>query len=259
MARIEVLNVWDRHWQRKPAFVPVDSNHDSITILTRTVLERLPNSKITFADIGSGPGSRTIPIIGSQESLQVILVDQSVDALHLAHSYAQEQDVQANYIQADGFGLPFQDNSIECVFANGLNEHFLDPQRQELVREMVRVTKQEGLVAIIVPNKLNPFHTADKRFRELRGTWTHGPQYDFTPRELEERMQLAGLREVELYGVGAFTSWIRLLPRDKQNPFYKSPTPLKLLNEALWELDADTCSFSNRVFGREILGVGKKP
>src|SRR3990167_161875 len=103
------------------------------------------------------------------------------------------------------------------------------------------------------------FQTTNKKLRELNGTWTHGPQYDFTPQELQGRMQLAGLREVELHGVGALTSWIRLFPRNKQDPFYRSPTPFKLLNETLWSLDANTNLPLNRKFGREILGIGKKP
>ncbi|MCL4419006.1 class I SAM-dependent methyltransferase [Patescibacteria group bacterium] len=255
----EVSTVWTRHWQEKPAFVPVDTGHDSISILTRVVVKRLPDDSVTFVDIGSGPGSRTIPIVGGRESLELILLDQSSDALRLAQDHAQDQSVRANYVQADGFRLPLSDSSIGCVFANGLNEHFLDPLRQALINEMVRVSKQDGFVAIIVPNKLNPFHTGNKTLQELRGRWTHGPQYDFTPHELQKRMQLAGLREVELYGVGAFTSWIRLLPRDKQDPFHKSPTPLKLLNQALWSLDANTNSIFNRKFGREILGIGIKP
>ena len=259
MASTEVLDAWKKHWQEKPAFVPVDAEHDSISILTRTVVRRLTESSLTFVDIGSGPGSRTIPIVGSQECLNVILLDQSADALQLAEGHAQNQDVRVDYVQADGFRLPFPDNSIGCVFANGLNEYYLDPLRQLFVNEMVRIAKQGGLVAIIVPNKFNPFHTANKKLRELNGTWTHGPQYDFTPQELQGRMQLAGLREVELHGVGALTSWIRLFPRNKQDPFYRSPTPFKLLNETLWSLDANTNLPLNRKFGREILGIGKKP
>lgn len=254
----EVNNTWDQLWKQNPSFRPVNTEHDSISILTRTLMDNLPESRMTFLDVGSGPGSRSVPIVGSREGVQLILLDQSRTALELAQGNVSEQ-VSAHYVQADGFKLPFADESLNCVFANGVNEHFLDPDRQQLIDEMARVVKPEGYLALMVPNKLNPFHTANKVISEKRGTWKFGPQYDFTPRELQQRMRDAGLDDIKSFGVGAFTSWIRMLPREKQGKHYQAPTPLQHLNNALWKLDAQTGSPINRHFGREILVLGKKP
>ncbi|CAN5178520.1 hypothetical protein BH11PAT1_BH11PAT1_3030 [soil metagenome] len=258
MAVAEVNHAWDHIWQQKPAFLPVNIEHDSIGTLIGTLVDALPTSTVTFLDIGSGPGSRTIPIIGSRSDIQLILLDQSSEALSLAKEHANKQGVKASYVRADGFTLPFADASLSCVFANGVNEHFVDPLRQGLITEMTRVTESNGSVAIMVPNKLNPFHTANKRVREMNGTWPFGPQYDFTPTELRERMGRAGLTDITSYGVGTFTSWIRALPKDSQNGFYNAPTPYNWLNNKLWKLDANTTSPLNQALGREILVMGRK-
>lgn len=255
---LEVNRTWDNLWREKRSFRPIDTEHDSISILTRTLLENLPCSQMTFLDVGSGPGSRSVPIVGSRKGVQLILLDQSRAALELAQKNTNES-TSAQYIQADGFQLPFVDRSIACVFANGVNEHFLDPERQQLIDEMTRVVGLNGHVALIVPNRLNPFHTANKIVSEGKGTWKFGPQYDFTLHELQRRMVDAGLVGIRSFGVGAFTSWIRVLPHEKQGKYYQSPTPSQWLNNILWKLDAQTSSFINRNFGREILVLGRKP
>ena len=58
----EVNRTWDYIWKGKPSFRPVDPEHDSISILTRTLVENLPCNQMTFLDVGSGPGSRSVPI-----------------------------------------------------------------------------------------------------------------------------------------------------------------------------------------------------
>ncbi len=254
----EVNRTWDDLWKENPSCRPVDTEHDSISILTRTLIENLSCNQMTFLDVGSGPGSRSVPIVGSKEGVQLILLDQSRTALELAQQNTNES-ISAQYVQADGFQLPFPDRSITCVFANGVNEHFLDPERQQLIDEMTRVVKPNGYIALMVPNKLNPFHTASKIISEKRGSWKFGPQYDFTPNELQQRMADAGLEDIKSFGVGAFTSWIRILPHERQGKYYQSPTPFKELNNILWRLDAQTSSSINRNFGREILVLARKP
>ncbi len=259
MLESNVEAVWTSIWSKSPDFAPINSEHDTISILTRNIVRKIGHiNEITFLDIGSGPGSRTIPIVGTEQNIKLILLDQSIEALALAQKYSDVNNVKTNYVQADGFQLPFPDNSVECVFANGVNEHFLDPNRQILFEEMKRVAKPDGLIAVIAPNKFNFFHTANKVIAERKGTWQFGPQYDFTPFELKDRAKKTGLKDVEMYGVGAYTSFIRMFPRDTQRSLHKSPTPFSWLNNILWKLDENDTSVLNRIFGREIMVLGKK-
>ena len=255
----EVKQVWNQYWQKEPNFLPVNPDHDSISALLTTLITNLPDTHLTFLDLGSGPGSRTIPILAQRKNTEIILLDQSLKALELAKKHADKKQVKTINVAGDGFTLPFGESQLDCVYSNGVNEHFLDPLRQKLIAEMVRIVKPAGYVSIMVPNKLNPFHSANKMIQEKKGTWPFGPQYDFSPNELLGRMKKAGLIKLKLFGVGAFTSWIRMLPRNEQDKYYHSPTPLKTLSDWLWKHDAQTDSWINRWLGREILVMGQKP
>lgn len=258
MTNLEVKGVWSQYWQKEPNFLPVNPKHDSISTLLLTLVNNLPDSNVTFLDVGSGPGSRTIPILGQKGNIEIILFDQSLKALQLAEKHASELQVKILEINGDAFFLPFKDSSLKCVYSNGVNEHFLDPLRQKLIEEMTRIVEPQGFVAIMVPNRFNPFHSASKFIQERKGAWPFGPQYDFSPSELIKRMEKTGLTKLKIFGVGAFTSWIRMLPRSDQDKFYRSPTPFKIFNELLWKYDAQTSSTVNRYLGREILVLGQK-
>lgn len=255
----EIKNHWRQHWKNEPKFLPTNPVNDSISTLLKTLITNLPSSHITFLDVGSGAGSRTIPILGQRNGAQIILLDQSMEALNLGQEHGYKENVAINSVAADGFRLPLRNGSLDCVFANGVNEHFLDPDRHNLIEEMIRVVKPGGHMAVIVPNKFNIFHTVNKVIQERKGTWPHGPQYDFSPTELLKRMRKTSLTDIKLFGVGAFTSWIRMFPRDQQNQYYQSPTPSEMLNKLLWTLDLDTSLGVNKMFGREILVMGRSP
>lgn len=255
MAEYAVNEAWDKRWETMPNFAPVSFDHDTISAITNQVVSRLRRGG-TLVDVGSGPGSRTIPLAGPKTNL--ILLDQSLKALQLAKDYAISKGVEATYVQADAFAIPLADNSVDGTLSNGVNEHFLDPQRQQLFNEMARVVRPGGIVAVAVPNKRNVFHRVNKKAREIRGTWPFGPQYDYTPKELRRRMHDAQLADVQMYGVGAFTSWIRLFPERMQRKLHEKPTPSRRLNQFLWKHDAQITSPINRRFGREIFAIGVK-
>ncbi|MDO8573831.1 MAG: class I SAM-dependent methyltransferase [Candidatus Daviesbacteria bacterium] len=256
----EVPDVWRKYWETKPQFIPVNPKTDTISILTKIVIGKLKDrAGALFLDIGCGPGSRTIPIVGSEPNIKLLLLDQAKNVLNTAKDYASSQNIRGDLILADAFMIPIKDGSIDCVASIGLNEHFSDPARQDLICEMTRVVKPGGILALIVPNKYNLFHTFNKRISEFRGTWAYGPMFDFTPFELRARMEKAGLVDLESYGVGAYTSWIRLMKRENQRKYYVQPTPSSTLNNLLWRLDANTTSVVNRFLGREIMVIGYKP
>ncbi len=49
-----------------------------------------------------------------------------------------------NSMQADGYSIPFRDNSIDITFSSNVLEHVSDPKR--FINEMIRVTKPSGIV-----------------------------------------------------------------------------------------------------------------
>lgn len=249
---------WENIWADGYVFEPISLQHDTISTLIFTALRQVKDGSGVFLDVGSGPGSRTIPILREFPFLKLVLLDTSQKALTKGKEYASQQNVKANLIRADAFKIPLPDCSVKYVFSNGLNEHFQGDARQQLFDEMVRVAEIGGSVIVITPNKLNPFHSMNKVIQEKRGSWIYGPQYDFNPSELIDRMENAELVDVKEYGVGAFTSWMRLFSRNAQRGIIISPTPIESVNKILHNLDRNVESGINRLFGREIMVIGKK-
>ncbi len=229
---------------------------DTITHLLQLASEGLKlNLDTTVLDVGSGPGYRTRRVF---RDCDLTLLECSETALQQARDDRIEGS-KVTLLQADYFDIPLEDGSVDLLVANGINEHYLDPVRQQLFEELYRIVRPcGGRMALIVPNGLNPFHALWKGIAEQRGTWSFGPQYDFTPAELYARMYHVGFDYLECFGVGAFTSWVRLFPKSLQRELVKNPTPSRRLNELLVNLDSTSTSRSNRYLGREVMVVGYK-
>lgn len=58
-----------------------------------------------------------------------------------------------NLIKADGTNLPLKNNVFDIAISNHLIEHLDEPMM--LLKEMVRVTKPDGLIKITTPHKLS--------------------------------------------------------------------------------------------------------
>jgi len=62
-------------------------------------------------------------------------------------------------VRADMHHLPFRDSSLEQIHTRHTLEHVEDPR--QCLRELYRVCKPEGRIAIIVPHYSNPAYWAD--------------------------------------------------------------------------------------------------
>lgn len=69
---------------------------------------------------------------------------------------AARANPSAQYLLYDGRHLPFADGAIDLAFAISVFHHVPHPLRPNLVREMARVVRPNGLVVIIEHNPLNP-------------------------------------------------------------------------------------------------------
>ncbi|AJF61702.1 TPA: class I SAM-dependent methyltransferase [Candidatus Woesearchaeota archaeon] len=255
MSKYDVIETFSKIHRKDAHGLPVSGAFDTITHLLDTAAGDIePSGETVVLDAGSAGGFRTRRYFSG---FNLILLDYDHHVLN--HSRKRfGGDAEAGSVSADYFSIPVPAESIDLLVANGVNEHYLDPERQTLFEEMYRVVKKGGRMIVMTPNKLNLFHTLWKSISEANGSWEYGPQYDFTQMEMRGRMSQLGFRKIESYGAGTFTSWIRLLPREKQKEYLISPTPFKKLNDLLVRLDSDAGSFFNRYFGREIMVVGYK-
>ncbi len=102
-------------------------------------------------EIGTGTGGMSIFL--SWLGFDVTGVDVDSQIVDWAKSAATKLNSSAKFEIADGFKLPYEDNSFDLVFHQGLLEHFSNEEVHRLLSEQLRVAHR---VVISVPNHWYP-------------------------------------------------------------------------------------------------------
>ena len=144
---------------------------------------------------GSGRRSVSLGTLGHQ----VVLFDYTPQILHNARQLARNAKVTwSAFVWGNLEYLPFDNNTFDLVFNEGVVEHWLDAgRRAHVFREMVRVTKPGGTVSIVVPNGSHLLHSWWQRLGyDAEGV----PMFNFGPDELAQHLRRSGLRDIEVGG-----------------------------------------------------------
>jgi ubiquinone/menaquinone biosynthesis C-methylase UbiE len=109
-----------------------------------------PLSELALLDVGCGTGTTDQELAPRVRSLHG--VDISMEML----VKAQQNVPEAQFSWYDGETLPFDDGTFDVVVAICVLHHVPAEQRCNLVSEMVRVSRHEGVVAVFEHNPYNP-------------------------------------------------------------------------------------------------------
>jgi len=115
---------------------------DPINYITKKLASK---SKIVAADIGCGDGRYSIKLIEKlRNRLSLTCVDNNLEMLRqisqVSHYF---QNLQTKYAFAEK--LPFDDNSLDCIFSFNAIHHF---KINEFAKECNRILKNNGLLFI---------------------------------------------------------------------------------------------------------------
>jgi len=107
--------------------------------------------RLSFLDFGCGPGETDGFLEGEVGRLAgVDIADELVGVARERNPWADYQAVTA------GEPLPHPTGTFDVCFAVCVLHHIAPPQRPELLREMARVTRPGGMLAIFEHNPWNP-------------------------------------------------------------------------------------------------------
>lgn len=97
-----------------------------------------------------GFGSGYMLSLMAKEGWEVHGIDNNPFSLKFAKTLFRDKKVKGKLSLADGFKIPYQNNSFDLVFNSGVLEHFTYKKQEEMLKEMLRVSKKYILIA--VPN-----------------------------------------------------------------------------------------------------------
>ena len=165
-------------------------------------------------DIGCGAGRHAFELY--RRGADVVALDQDAAELEgVAVMFAAMADAgevpagaDATTVRGDALGLPFPDESFDCVIASEVLEHI--PEDEKAMHELARVLKPGGTVAVTVP-----------RWFPERVCWALSDAYHqvegghvriYRADELVDKLRDAGLRPVYRHHAHALHSpywWLK--------------------------------------------------
>ncbi len=153
----------------------------------RIVPKWLENEKGLFLEIGCGTG--WLCALAQEMGWQVVGLDINLNACWVAR-----QTWNMLFLCSDSMLLPFKSNTFRLVVLRHVLEHL--PSPRQALSEVYRVLKDDGWVALEVPNA------------ESLGRWVYGPLWDswdlprhlhhFTPATLGRFMEQAGFCKIQI-------------------------------------------------------------
>ena len=101
----------------------------------------------SLLDVGCGPGTITVDLARRVEPGLVVGIDREPAVIEVAAtSYPTAAHPNLRFVTADVYGLEFDDESFDVVFAHQVLQHLTDPVAA--LREMRRVVRDGGLLAV---------------------------------------------------------------------------------------------------------------
>lgn len=154
-------------------------------------------------DLGSGPGVTSLLIARRLPSSTVVGVEPDDSLRENAHTLASAQGVgqRCRFIKGTGNHIPLDKGTVDFSYARLLFQHL--PHPVEVLSEMKRVTRQNGMVAVLdVDDRSNIIHPAPTGLEELEKriataqAAAGGDRY--VGRKLHGYMHEIGLRNVDV-------------------------------------------------------------
>lgn len=172
-----------------------------------------PGADILEAGCGSGKFSVTLATLGyrvvAMDYADSILENVS-DLKKQAERYFGEIDLRL--VKDDLRNLKTK-NSFDLIFNEGVVEHWLDKEeRLNIIKQMKKVAKKGGTVAIFVPNGKNPLHPWWE-WSKFPGYLSAPPMTIYGVEKLKKEMEESGLKDLITDGLDTYyflNKWPRL-------------------------------------------------
>ncbi|MBW7887136.1 MAG: class I SAM-dependent methyltransferase [Bacteroidetes bacterium] len=202
------LDHWEEFWKEKNNMEEVYSNSDRVV---RNIVKLTDVKGKKILEIGAGTGRDSFPFVTL--GAEVFQLDYSPNSLKIMKQIADTEKMDVTIIGGDTFQLPFQDETFDIIFHQGLLEHFRREKAGALLKENIRVLKTGGLLCVDVPQRWH-IYTAMKTVLIAMNKWFAGWERSFSVPELKREMEKLGLTTVHIYGEWMYPSLLYRVTRE---------------------------------------------
>jgi len=192
MANHSARTKWEKFWEQHSN---VDEIYSTWESLTENLCAAADVNGLQILEVGAGTGRDSVRL--SEKGARLTVLDYAENAFSKVRQVLENSDTSVNLVRGDGTVLPFEDESFDIVFHQGLLEHFHDPQ--PLMRENVRVLKKGGLLLIDVPQKYH-IYTVIKHILIWMDKWLYPWETEFSWKGLRKLFKDYNLSVEREYG-----------------------------------------------------------
>jgi ubiquinone/menaquinone biosynthesis C-methylase UbiE len=196
---------WDRFWRAVDTVDEVYSNEGRVASQIEQFLS-VEGKRIL--EVGAGSGRDGIQLAAN--GARVVSLDYSIPSLSMIGSQLDGRTL-ISLCCGDAFSLPFEDETFDVVFHQGLLEHFRNPG--DLIAENRRVLKKGGLLLVDVPQRYH-YYTVIKHLMIALGSWFAGWETEYSAGQLERLLERHSFSIVSSFGEWFNPPiWYRMLRR----------------------------------------------
>lgn len=169
--------------------------------LVELICEKTPKLRdARILEVGCGKGNEIVQL--AKRGGACLGLDFSESAMAWMQNRLAKEGMRMPLVRGDARNLPFDIESFDLVFSQGVLEHFTNPG--EVLQEQRRVMRNGGLIVIEVPNKWN-LYTIYKKILMAVKRWPPGWETEYSPRELKSLLQQNDFEVLDCVGWDFFT------------------------------------------------------
>jgi len=178
---------WDEIWEKKGTHrlskIPAAAGKDIIYRTVSAILKReIPDARgKKVLEPGSGHGLVSLGL--AKRGAEVSLLDISEPALTLSRACFIFEGYDPQTYNASIFDMPMEDNTYDVTWNGGVIEHFDEAGQVRAVSEMLRVTRPDGKVVVMVPSAEARIYKAGKAYADRMGLWQPGYEMPISTRK----------------------------------------------------------------------------
>jgi ubiquinone/menaquinone biosynthesis C-methylase UbiE len=150
---------------------------------------------IKALEVGSGKGNEIVQL--AKRGAKCAGLDFSESAMTLMRKRLAKEGLTMPLVRGDARRLPFQADTFDLVYSQGVLEHFAQPG--EVLQEQYRVLREGAIIVVEVPNKWT-LYTIYKKILMAANKWLPGWETQYSPRELKSLLEQNGFRILDCVG-----------------------------------------------------------